>query len=164
MATQLLGRSKQYTALAEKREALKARELELRKAWLAAEGDGKAQLKLSTELRATTAESLALGPQLQAAKEAAKVAGLQRLMRDPEYRKAITTAAEGLSATLVPWLPLAGMTYQARKQAIAAPQLPQSVGQMIVEGKIWLDSMIRQGVLDSKALPPALRSLVEEEK
>jgi len=165
MATRLLERTDEYTKLRERQEALKAKELVLRKEWLAAEGGKdarKAQLEISTKLRATTAELLSLGPLIAESKAVARVAGLEALMGDPGYKKAAITAAAALAAQLGPWLPLADATYQARKAAIAAPQLPRAIGQMFIEAKVWLASMIRAGALDEAHLPAPLKILVKE--
>ena len=164
MATKVLEVDKELVGLREKREILKVRDAELRQEWLTAgdDRDGqKAKLEITSKIQANVTELVSLGPQIAEAKEARKVAALEHLLASQEYRKAVATAAKALAEQLEPWFPLLALTLGARKQGIAVPSLPASIGTLYVEGLTWLQTAIRRGTLDAKTLPLALRALLE---
>jgi hypothetical protein len=102
--------------------------------------------------------------EILAAQEQRKREGLETLLHSAEYGAALTAALEGLAATLEPWQALYSATKQAQRVGYAAPALPTTVGVLFAEAKDWLTRLSRRGILDTKALPPVLRSLTEAER
>jgi len=149
-------------------EDLKARQAELRERekqladeFRAAANDPAGRDKVRQRMAEVAGEIAALGPRIAATKEERKRQGLQEFLNGDEYQEALLAACAGLAAMLEPWCALYEATKAAQRTGFAAPALPPTIGVFFAEVSEWLTRAVRRGTVEVKALPPALRPLVE---
>jgi hypothetical protein len=150
--------------LREKEETLKLREKELMDTFHALPNDAdlpRRRDEVRKELGEIEASLTRLSPQIAACKEETKKARLVELLHSSEYVSAVTGALEDLAGKLSAWLPLLTMTDAARRQAVTLPLPPASVSALWLEGREYVRTLIRRGVITDRDVPAPLKALLE---
>jgi len=116
---------------------------------------------LRRELGEVTAELTSIWPKVAAAKEAAKKARLADLLTSAQYRQEVADGLETLAAELSGWLPLLTTTVAATRDNLHVPLPPASKSALYLEGKAWINLLVRRNIIAAKDVPPALKGLLE---
>lgn len=115
---------------------------------------------------ATKAQMLqkdAAGAEIDVKLEGQRAASLSKakVEADPAYRLVLADAVAALVARVAPLLAYEAVVHDAGLKAITLTPLPASAVAEMRELRAWIATLLRMGLIDLAAIPPALRPLVE---
>jgi hypothetical protein len=116
--------------------------------------------RIRKELRKVDADADMAEGAFVGAKATARQAATERLLADPAYLATVNKAVEALDERLSPWLSLNQIVVEAGAAGVILPVMPPSIVAEIKESASWIRLLLRKGVIDVAALPPALKALI----